>query len=55
MTGLVVFIPLTGLIVGEVEGDACVCGDGGGGRRWMVAKYSSCVSCADAHYFKDKL
>ena len=30
-------------------------GDGGGGWRWVMAKYFTCVSRADAHYFKDKL
>ena len=59
MTCLVVFITLAGFIVGEAAGEggvgACVCGDGGGGRRWIIAKYCTCVSCADAHYFKDNL
>ena len=55
---VVVFITIAYLIAGEAAGEgggACVCGDGGGGRRWMMAKHSTCVSCADAHYFKDKL
>ena len=62
MTCLVVLITLAGLIVGEALGEGGggmgVCGDGGdggGGRRWMMAKYSTCVSRADARYFKDKL
>ena len=32
-----------------------VCGDGGGGKGRVIAKYTTRVSCADAHYFKDKL
>ena len=27
----------------------------GGGRRWMQAKYSTCVLDADAQYFEDEL
>ena len=62
MTCLVVFITMADLIVGEAAGEVrwgmSVCGDGGdggGGQRWMIAKYSTCVLRADAHYFKDKL
>ena len=51
------FITLADLIVGEAawEGGGGDDGDGGGGRRWMIAKYSTCASRADTHYFKDKL
>ena len=45
------------MIFGGTTGNGCVC-DGGGGdggkRRWMIAKYSTCVLHADAQYFKDK-
>ena len=28
-------------------------GGGGGGRRWMGAKYATCMLNANAQYFKD--
>ena len=46
------FIYLVGLILGEAAGEGvffscgCMCGDGGDGggeRRWMIARYLNCL------------
>ena len=53
MTCLVVFITIAGFIVGVAAGDrgggaACVCGDSGGGRRWMIGGGGGACVCGDS-------